>query len=279
MSQTESEAPDVATAVREHGNWYHTLELPGGVLTPGWFDLRSTLEAMPWPDVRGLRCLDVGPYDGQIAFELERRGAAEVVAVDIGDAAEWDWPVRLRERGPETLRRMGAGDPGGGFKIARRALGSRVERLEINVYDLTRERLGGFDVVTCGSLMLHLRSPVMALEAIRGVCDGVLMSAEEIDPGLTLRHRRRAVMSFRAGERCQWWIPNHAAYRALLISAGYEIETLTRPYAISLGPGHPERDRRPLRSWRSRLAKRLTAGGEGVVHAAALCRPVGPGPA
>ena len=55
--------------------WYHTLELPGGIVTPGWFDLRGVVDRLPWPDVRGKRCLDVGTYDGFYAFELERRGA------------------------------------------------------------------------------------------------------------------------------------------------------------------------------------------------------------
>src|SRR5207302_43882 len=40
--------------------WYHTLELPGGVVTPGWFDLRPIVGRLPWPEVRGARCLDVG---------------------------------------------------------------------------------------------------------------------------------------------------------------------------------------------------------------------------
>ena len=65
--------------------WYHTLELAPGVVTPGWFDLRPIVSLLPWPDVRGKRCLDVGTYDGFLAFELERRGAAEVVATDISD--------------------------------------------------------------------------------------------------------------------------------------------------------------------------------------------------
>ena len=55
--------------------WYHTMELGPGIVTRGWFDLRPIVERMPWPDVRGKRCLDIGTYDGFLAFELERRGA------------------------------------------------------------------------------------------------------------------------------------------------------------------------------------------------------------
>ena len=40
----------------------------------------------------GKRCLDVGTYDGFWAFEIEQRGAKEVVAVDVLDPRRWDWP-------------------------------------------------------------------------------------------------------------------------------------------------------------------------------------------
>ena len=89
-----------AAAVAAHEFWYHTIDVAPGVTTPGWFDLRPVVDHMPWPDLTGKRCLEVGPYDGFLSFEMERRGAAEVVAADIGSPWEWDWPVRSRESGP-----------------------------------------------------------------------------------------------------------------------------------------------------------------------------------
>jgi hypothetical protein len=43
-------------------HWYHTLELPDGELTPGWFDPPPVVNRVPWPrpSLHGLRCLDVG---------------------------------------------------------------------------------------------------------------------------------------------------------------------------------------------------------------------------
>src|SRR5438477_10034130 len=91
-------APGLAARVAACPFWYHTMELAPGVVTPGWFDLRPVVERMPWPDVSGRRCLDVGTADGFLAFELERRGAAEVVTTDIADHAEWDYPEPIRKR-------------------------------------------------------------------------------------------------------------------------------------------------------------------------------------
>ncbi len=276
-----TEAADGSRSTREavarHPFWYHTMELAPGVVTPGWFDLRGVVDLLPWPDVRGKRCLDVGPWDGFLAFELERRGAAEVVAADIGHQRDWDWPVRTRERGPETLAAIAGGELGRGFGIAREALGSRVERLEVSVYELSPETVGRFDVVVCGSLLLHLRDPVRALEAIRGVCDERFLSTETIRLALTIRHPRRAVVDFSAGENCQWWLPNLTAYRELVRSAGFELEQASRPFSIPLGPAHPDRTpssrKVAVRRAVARVAPALDAGSGAVHQAAVLARP------
>jgi tRNA (mo5U34)-methyltransferase len=235
---------DLRTRVDTNPLWYHTLELAPGVVTPGWFDLRPIVERLPWPDVRGKRCLDIGTYDGFLAFELERRGAAEVVATDIADHARWDWPCRTRALGPERLKAIAGPTKGLGFEIAKEALGSRAERVEVNVYDLRPEELGEFDVVVCGSLLLHLRDPVRALEAIRGVCRGAFVSAEEVDPRLSLLSPRRPAARFRGGDRVQWWIPNVAGHVRMVEAAGFAVEAGPRRYRIPFGEAHPAGGRR-----------------------------------
>src|SRR5258708_262994 len=60
--------------------WYHTMELPGGIVTPGRYDTRAVPRRLPFPaSLTGMRCLDVGTADGFWAFEMERRDAHEVV--------------------------------------------------------------------------------------------------------------------------------------------------------------------------------------------------------
>ena len=218
-------------AVAANRLWYHTLELAPDVVTPGWFDLRPIVERMPWPDVAGRRCLDVGTYDGFLAFELERRGAAEVVATDIAGEEEWDWYPELRDAGPPALAELMGPEKGRGFRVAAEALGSAVERVELSVYDLDPDRVGRFDVVVCGSLLLHLRDPLRALEAIRTVCRGHFLSAEEINLPLSLLHPRRPLAALRPHE-LQWSVPNVAGHRDMLVAAGFEVERTGGPYAI-----------------------------------------------
>jgi tRNA (mo5U34)-methyltransferase len=263
---------DVRREVDENRLWYHTIEVRPGIVTPGWFDLRPIVEHLPWPDVRGKRCLDVGTYDGYLAFELERRGASEVVAVDISDHALWDWPPRIRAEGPDRLAQI-AGEKGRGFEVAAKALRSHVSKIETSVYDLDPERVGSFDIVVCGSLLLHLRDPYRALEAIRSVCGERFMSCETIDVELTALHPRKPVARIAGlGTLLHWQLPNAAGHRRMLRAAGFDIERTVRPYAISFGTAHAPRPGGIRRAARGLLQQRVCHG-EGVPHVAALARP------
>jgi tRNA (mo5U34)-methyltransferase len=253
--------------------WYHTLDLPDGYVTPGWFDLRPIVERLPWPEVSGRRCLDVGTYDGFLAFELERRGAAEVVATDIGDHTDWDWPPRDRARGIEYLSTV-AGQKGRGFELAAEALGSRVERRLISVYDLSREAVGEFDVVVCGSLLLHLRDPFRALEAIRGVCSGHFLSVEQIDFRLTAMSPRWPVLRL-SGDEGQWCIPNAAGHVRMLSVGGFDVVEAPKPFNVPFGQGHPHREQGRRQRLRSAL-ERAYLGGPGLGARAVLARPALP---
>jgi tRNA (mo5U34)-methyltransferase len=257
--------------------WYHTLELPGRAPTPGWFDLRDQVGRLPWPEVHGRRCLDIATYDGFYAFELERRGAASVTATDIPDHADWDWPASLRALGAEQLAAI-AGEKGRGFEFAREALGSRVERVMINVYDLSPAAVGVFDVVVCGSLLVHLRDPVRALEAVRSVLapGGVFLSIEAVSLPLSLLLPRRPAAELCDDDnRLQWWKVNAAGHRRLLEAAGFSIESSVGPFPEAFGAGHPSA-RAPELGLRTRVtgaARRAVLRGDGVPHCALRARP------
>lgn len=227
--------------------WYHTIDLPDGRSTPGWFDLRPVMDRIPWPDLEGKRCLDVATWDGALAFEMERRGAAEVVATDVQDHRLWDWLPRDRETGP-TYYEETQGQKGRGFEVAKQRLGSGVEREWVNIYDLSPERLGEFDVVMCGMILLHLREPFRALEALRSVTRSTLLSVEQVDPLTTVLLPRRPV-SFIEGAEGRWTIFNAAGHQRMVQIAGFHVDE-TAQFAEPLGRGHPDVDKRPPSAWR-----------------------------
>lgn len=257
--------------------WYHTLELAPDVVTPGWFDTRPIADALPFPALTGKRCLDVGSFDGFWAFELERRGASEVIGVDVLDPYQWDWPVNCDDAVVASIAaRKGAGD---GFLIAREALGSSVQRIEGSVYDLPELGIGTFDFVYVGSLLLHLRDPIGALESVRAVTSGLALFVDAIDLPLTILHRDRPVASLDGVGRPWWWKPNAAALQRMIEAAGFELTQA--PYRFYMPPGAGQ----PLPT--ARIRQVLTRAGRellvqqrrGDPHAAMLARPVGAGAA
>ena len=137
-------------------NFYHTIQVTDTIQTPGWGAIipvvGQTLEALRELDLRGKRVLDVGCRDGLCCFEAEKLGAAEVIGID-------------NDLSPGAVE----------FLIP--FLKSRVRMHGLNVYDLTPQRFGTFDVVICSGVLYHLRYPFWGLKRVKDVLrdDGVLV--------------------------------------------------------------------------------------------------------
>jgi tRNA (mo5U34)-methyltransferase len=209
----------LAETVERYG-WYHTLDLGDGVVTKGMFDHRPVLRHYLVPDdLSGLRCLDVGTMDGFWAFEMERRGAAEVVAIDLDDPNRLDWPNSMRDGTVKTLDI----EKGRRFETARAALDSNVKRELRSVYELDTD-LGYFDFVFCGDLLVHLKDPITAVENIHNVCQG---SATICNPITRLRSgwrrggRGRALAEFDGIDYFQWWALSEEAMVRMMQAAGF----------------------------------------------------------
>lgn len=197
--------------------WYHSLDLGDGHETEGWFDLRPYVHHYGLPErMDGMRALEVGTWDGFWAFEMERRGA-EVVALDVDDVDKLDFPPRRRP-GPDHPRPR----RGEGFELAAEILGSKVERVVCSVYDATPEELGTFDVVFCGSVLIHLRDQLLALERMAKLCRGTLISAEPYDrwAGLSPFPVSRYLADREAD--VVFWMPSVRTWRRMLWTAGFD---------------------------------------------------------
>jgi tRNA (mo5U34)-methyltransferase len=227
--------------------WYHTIDVAPGVVTPGWWDLRHALPLLPFPDLKGKRCLDIGTWDGFYAYEMERRGAAEVVAVDLADLAEIDFPPDVRADPNFDPRELGKQPRNAGFHLLHEILGSAVQFRTGNIYDLPNLGLGTFDFVMLGNLLIHLRDPVRALDAARHVTHGQLLLADEVYLWNHLVSRRRALFQLRGvGRDFQWWVANDAGLRQLLHVGGFRIEVQSKPFLLRPGPTAPARTVRSL---------------------------------
>jgi tRNA (mo5U34)-methyltransferase len=173
--------------------------------------------------------------DGFWAFELERRGAAEVIALDLAEPDQLDWPPVYREQ---------VGDPvidatkGERFELARRALGSGVIRELRSVYEIDTD-LGSFDLVFCGDLLSHLRDPIGALARIRQVCRG---SAIVANPIVRFRlGRRRPLARFDGIDQWQWWELSGPAIERMMRAVGFNPVVAAQPFELPARTGGPWR--------------------------------------
>ncbi|HET9323260.1 MAG TPA: class I SAM-dependent methyltransferase [Gaiellaceae bacterium] len=248
--------------------WHQTIELPGGIRTPGIFDNPRGLQHVPLPpSLKGKRCLDVGTADGFWAFEMERRGADEVVAVDVPERELLDWPAFVDEEEWEVVHDIGDHK---GFFLAKEALRSNVRLEELPVYDLRSEEVGEFDFAFVGSLLLHLRDPVLALASVRRVLRGELLSADTISPLLTALHPTQPIARLEGPGWPLWWILNLAGYRRLFPLAGFEVVQTGKPFLLKRGEGYrgTARTRRPLYGRFQEAVTRL-----GLLHSWVRARP------
>ncbi len=195
--------------------WYQTLELGNGIITPGRFDHRPYLDNYSLPEtLNGKTVLDVGAASGFFSFEFERRGA-NVVATDLPEWFNHDFgpnyrPDKTVESGQVYLHRP--------FEVARDALGSKVQRKLINIYDISPETTGTFDIVFCGSVLLHLTDPIKALWNLASVTREKAIIATVIDREESERPIA-TMMGYGRGD--VWWIPTRACLELMTVSAGF----------------------------------------------------------
>jgi tRNA (mo5U34)-methyltransferase len=216
MSTTTTDVSQELREQVEQHDWYHTIDVAPGLTTKGWFDLREHVRHYRLPErMDGMRVLDIGTWDGFWAFEMERRGA-EVVALDVDHERDYDWPPRRR---PEELKEL---DRGAGLRLVKEITGSKVERVRCNIYDIDPERLGTFDLVFCGVVLIHLRDQLLALERFASVCHGRLILAEEYDrlsnlvpfPVSRFHADREAAVVF--------WLPAAKTWKRMVWTAGFD---------------------------------------------------------
>jgi tRNA (mo5U34)-methyltransferase len=204
--------PDLERRVAAH-RWYHSIDLGGGIVTRGIDDTPVRLARLDLPaSLEGLSVLDIGAWDGFFSFECERRGAARVVATDYYSWHGSGWGAKA------------------GFELAREALGSHVEDVDVDVMDIAPGRLGTFDLVLFLGVLYHLRHPLLAIEKIAAVTRGTLILETVVD----LVGLGRPAMAFYPdrelnADPTNWWGPNQEAVVGMLKSAGFDDVRVVTP--------------------------------------------------
>jgi tRNA (mo5U34)-methyltransferase len=220
--------------------WYHSIELGGGLVTPGVYDLRDKWHHYHFPaDFQGQRMLDIGAATGFFSFRFAQSGA-EVVATELGDIGGLDrFPGQDLEIVAQKAAKYAQGyvlEPPavwdahtlhhlmleGPFFYCQQVLGLTLERVFSRIYDLSPDTVGRFDWVFIGDVLLHTLRPLEALSAAASVCEGTLVIAQE----LTALGGDTPLLVYTGGselddDESAWWMPNLAWMKQLLHKLGF----------------------------------------------------------
>ena len=166
-------------------NWYHEIKIKEGIVTTAVdaFELdgkyetyssskdhwnqRNIFSTLDKIDFKNKKFLDIGCRDGLFSFYAEKRGASEVVGID-NDLSK------------------------GATEFLIPYFNSKVKMFQKNVYDITEEDYGKFDIIIFVGVLYHLRYPFYSLKKLKEILnkDGKLI----IETGILLDDNKRAML-------------------------------------------------------------------------------------
>ena len=198
--------------------WYHTIELGGGLVTPGVFDLRPIVSGLGIPErLDGKTVLDVGPGNGFFTFLFEERGAA-VTTVELPSWEAHDASPVLKAFYESDDGKPTAVNIHDALGLAARVKGSRVTRQFVNIYDFDPAVHGRYDIVFCAAVLLHLTDPLRALYRIFSATKEMALVSTPIHDEASAVPRA----DFRGTATGHtFWLPNRACLLQWARAAGF----------------------------------------------------------
>lgn len=197
--------------------WHGGIHLGDGVFTTGRTYPRITL--LPYlqlpDDLTGKSVIDICTWDGFMAFECEQRGAQTVWATD---SFAWD-----KRNAALTMHKTGRA----GFDLAHEALHSKVRPFTCDVLDLDPKQLGTFDIVLFLGVLYHMRHPLLALEKVAALANGLLIIESHVDPADGVSPSMRFIPGAELnGDPTNWWAPSIPCVEAMLHDVGFKYVTI-----------------------------------------------------
>ena len=236
--------PRLITDVRDC-SFYHTIDIPGHGLVEGQWDLRAGVRRylgnVPFVSKR---VLDVGSASGFLTFYMESRGA-EVVSYDLAPEHHWDVVpfASVDSRGYIAERRDLIRKLNNGYWFCHRAFASKARMVHGTIYAIPAE-IGPVDIAICGSILLHVRDPFLALQNVLRLTSDTVIVTDSIPrrqfmlpwvgrllgPKMTFLPKAQTTQP-----RDAWWLLSPEIVRRFLGVLGFEDTTVSCHWQLHLG--------------------------------------------
>jgi len=203
---------------KEDCKFYHTVKVGDEIIDGDW-DLTDCIDDyLSNLDFRGKRVIDVGAASGYLSFEMENQGA-DVVSFDMPDGSYWDHLIKRGYKKPRAERTNGMFNS---YDYLHEKLDSNNKIFRANIYDPLPDELGEFDVAVFGTMLSHVRDPILTL---MNILYKVKHHAILINPF----QARSSFYSNTHGHT--WWMLSQKDIEAILSDIGFKLErvTITKP--------------------------------------------------
>ena len=166
-------------------NWYHEIELKDGIKTSAvdafevdgkyktysstndHWNQKNVFRILKDIDFKNKRVLDIGCRDGLFSFYAEKKGAAEIIGID-NDLSK------------------------GAVEFLIPYFNSKVKMYQKNLYEITANDYGKFDIIIFVGVLYHLRYPFYSFKKIKDILNnnGKLV----LETGIYLDNNKRSIL-------------------------------------------------------------------------------------
>jgi SAM-dependent methyltransferase len=201
---TESEKKSLFHEILAYTSWRQRVPLgEPGVATSGYLSIPNEWEYNHiQSSLIGKSFLDVGSNDGYFCFEAEKRGATEILGVDLyhdgGNSNRAGWSIK-------------------GVSLLKNFLDAKAEFKSHSIYELDKLNRK-FDVVLCASVIAWLDNPNEAIKQLSEICTDTLY----LKDGFLTKYNPEPVLLYEKPRDLVTFRPNLSYMKAILQSHGFK---------------------------------------------------------
>jgi len=230
-----------ANAIEADCDFYHTMELPGGRVLEGAWDLRGHVdEYLGGVALAGKSVLEYGPASGFLSRAIAESGAELTV---------FDLPIGA---GPEIMPFPGAaldkiaangaisaGRLRNSWWFSKQTFGFAARAVYADIFRQPAD-LGEYDVAFFGAILVHLSNPFLAVREAAARTRKTIIITDML--GIPAADQRRGIMQIGTAQpprgHVHWWNFSAGAFQTMLHRVGFIKQEVTfhSPKAMASQP-------------------------------------------